>query len=252
MVQRAFRLLNLLAVAEEAQTLSNLARSLGMSKGSLHGLLKTLTSENVVTLDEDRRYTLGPRIYDLSQAYIRHSGLRRFALPAMQRLALSIGQTIFLGRAEQNGVRIQERVEAEGQSLGLHISAERGTRVHLLAGATARVVLASWPRERREEFVRTQLLPRFTEHSITDPARFLAAIEEAEQRGIGEEQEEYLIGVNAIAAPIHGPSGELVAVLWAVGFSARFSGELFARAGQELRTEAESISRALGADLQNV
>jgi DNA-binding IclR family transcriptional regulator len=248
MVERTFRLLDLLSEAEEAQTLSDLARTLGMSKGSLHGLLKTLESGGVVSVDESRRYTLGPRIYDLAQAYIRQSGLRRFALPAMQRLAASLGQTIFLGRVEQQGVGILERVEAEGQSLGLHISAERGTRVHLLAGATGRVVLASWPRERREELLRTRPLPRFTEHSISDPARFLKAVEEAERRGIGEEQGEYLIGVNAVATPIHGPGGELVALLWAVGFSARFSGEVFVRAGHELRAEAEAISRALGAN----
>src|SRR5712691_11712071 len=48
MVERAFRLLDLLSVTEEGLTLSDLARSLNMSKGSLHGLLKTLERSGAV------------------------------------------------------------------------------------------------------------------------------------------------------------------------------------------------------------
>src|SRR6202022_2600143 len=70
MVERAFRLLELLSVAEEGLTLSDLARTLHMSKGSIHGLLKTLESSGVIEQEEERRFVLGPRIYDLSQAYI--------------------------------------------------------------------------------------------------------------------------------------------------------------------------------------
>lgn len=246
MVERAFRLLDYLASAEEGQTLSELARVLGMSKGSLHGLLKTLESGGIVEQPEDRRYVLGPRIYELAQRYVQHAGLRRFALPVMQRLADTVGETVFLGRVEQDGVRIIEHVEAEAQSLGLRISAQRGTHVHLLAGATGRVVLASWAEQRRREYLRSRSLPRFTAHTITDADAYLAAVRETSRTGIGEDHEEYLVGVNAVAAPITGPDGELVALLWVVGFSARFSGGALRSAGDALRDEARHIARALG------
>src|ERR1051326_4784472 len=113
MVERAFRLLELLSVSEEGLTLSDLARALGMSKSSMHGLLKTLESNRVVEQSEERRYLLGPRIFDLAQAYGQHPNVRRFALPAMRRLAASIGQTIFLGRVEEDRIRILECIEDE-------------------------------------------------------------------------------------------------------------------------------------------
>ncbi len=252
MVERAFRLLDHLATAEEGQTLTELARVVGMSKGSLHGLLKTLESGRVVTVSPDRRYTLGPRVYELAQRYQQGPLLRRLAAPAMRRLAASIGETTLLGRVEHDGVVIIERAEAPAQSLGLRVSAERGARVHLLAGAFGRLILGSWPRERREAFLRGRPLPRFTEHSITDAEQYLAAIEEAARLGIGEDREEYLIGVNAVAAPIRGPDGALVALLWVVGFNTRFTGALFQRAGQEVRAEAQAISRRLGAGVAGI
>ena len=58
MVERAFRLLDLLSVSEEGLTLSDLARALNMSKGSIHGLLKTLESNGAIEQSEDRRYIL--------------------------------------------------------------------------------------------------------------------------------------------------------------------------------------------------
>ncbi|MEO8970100.1 MAG: IclR family transcriptional regulator, partial [Ktedonobacteraceae bacterium] len=246
MVERAFKLLDLLSEVEEGMTLSDMARMLGMSKGSLHGLLKTLEKIGAIEQTEDKAYIPGPHIYELAQSYVQRAGLRRFALPAMQRLAAQIGKTMLLGRVEQNGVRIIERVEAGSEHAILHISAPRGTRVHLLAGATGRLVLASWPREQRETFLRSRPLPRFTEHAITDPEQFLAAVEKAARTGIGTDHEEYLVGVHAVAAPITGPGGILLALLWTIGFATHFDDEAMSRAGQLLHAEAQSISQLLG------
>ncbi len=247
MVERAFKLLDLLATSDTGYNLSELARLLGMSKGSAHGLLKTLESGGVVELDSERRYTLGPRLYNLSQAYIRRSGLRRFALPAMRRLAALTGETVFLGQIEPDGVRIIERVEEPGERNALRVSARRGDRVHLLAGAIGRVVLASWPPARRAEYLRNRILPSFTARSITEPEAFLAAVEETANSGIGVDHEEFLTGVNAVAAAIHGLDGQVIALVWIVGFSAYFTDEAMARAGETLRAETREISRALGA-----
>lgn len=245
MVGRAFRLLDLLSLSEEGLTLSDLARALSMSKSSVHGLLKTLEGNQVIEQSEERRYVLGPRIYDLAQAYGQRPDLRLFALPAMRRLAASIGQTVFLGRVEQDRVRVLECLEDEGGPPALRIAARRGARIPLMAGAIARVVLASWPTVKREAFLRVNPPPRFTERSITEQAQFLAAVEEAAHSGIGEDHQEYLTGVNAVAAPIYRPGGVLVALLWVVGFAASFGDEAMRRAGQQLRLEADAISQSL-------
>ncbi len=247
MVERAFRLLNLLSESEDGLTLSDLARSLGMSKGSIHGLLKTLESGGVIEQVEERRFVLGSRIYDLGQAYIQRAGLRRFALPAMHRLAASTGETVCLGKVEQAGVRIVECVIDEGEQSALHIAASRGQRVPLLAAATGSVVLASWPVARREAYLREHSPPRFTERTLTDAQQLLKRAEEVAQTGIGYDNEEYLAGVNAVAAPIYGSGETLVGLLWIVGFASRFHDESLQRAAQQLRVEAQAVSRALGA-----
>ena len=246
MVERTFHLLELLSVAEEGLTLSEIARALNVSKGSIHGLLKTLERNGVIEQEDEHHFVLGSRIYQLAQAYIQRSGLLHSARPAMHRLAGITGETICLGKVEQKGVRIVECIVDEEKQAALHISARRGMRVPLLAAATGSCLFASWPVEQREAFVRSHPLPRFTEHSPTEPEQFLARIEEAARKGVGFDREEYLDGVNAVAAPIYGFGGTLVALLWIVGFASRWSGEALEEAAQHLHAEAIAISSALG------
>ena len=247
MVERAFRLLDLLSITEEGLTLSDLARSLNMSKSSIHGLLKTLESNGAIEQMEDRHFVLGPRIYDLAQTYIQRAGLRHYALPAMHRLATSTGETVCLGRVEQKGVRIIECVEDVGEQAGLHIAVRRGMRIPLLAGAFGAFALSTWPIAQRENYLRTHPLTRFTEHSIIDPQQFLERVEAVVQAGVSIDHEEYLDGVNAVSAPIYSAGGILVAFLWIVGFTSRFKDDVLDRAAEQLRVGAEAVSRALGA-----
>ncbi len=244
MVERAFQLIDLLTVAEQGLGLSELARALDMSKGSMHRLLKTLEYCGVVE-QQERFYVLGSRIYKLA-AYVRGAGLRKLALPAMQRLVSSIGETIFLGRIEQENMHVIEAVEAGGEHLYPHVSVPRGTRVPLLAGTAGRLFLAQWPPEKRQSWLQKHALPRFTEYSMTDAYQFLQAVEETVRTGLSIDHEEYLAGVNAVAVAITGPEKSLVAVLCTLGFASHFDDEALLLAGHQLLVEAEIISRSLG------
>jgi DNA-binding IclR family transcriptional regulator len=246
MVERTFHLLELLSDSEEGLTLSEMARALNVSKGSIHGLLKTLERSGVIEQEDEHHFVLGSRIYQLAQAYVQRSGLLHFALPAMQRLAVSTSETICLGKVEQKGIRIIECLVDEEKQAALHIFARRGMRVPLFAAATGSCLFASWSVEKREAFLRSHPLPRFTEHSITEPEQFLARVEEAARKGVGFDREEYLDGVNAVAAPIYSFGGTLVALLWGVGFASRWHGEALEQAAQQLHAEAIAISSSLG------
>ncbi len=245
MVERAFQVLDLLMVANEGMGLSELARALKMGKGSMHRLLKALEHCGAIMQDEEHIFVLGPRIYKLA-AFVRGTGLRRLALPAMQRLVSSIGETVFLGRVEQEHVHILETVEAGGEYLYPHVSVPRGTRVPFISAATGRLVLASWSAEQRRHWLQKHELPRFTEASITDSEQFLKEVEKTATTGLAIDHGEYLAGVNAIGVPITGPQNALIAVLCVLGFATHFNDDAMQRAGALLKGEAENISHSLG------
>ena len=108
-------------------------------------------------------------------------------------------------------------------------------------------MLANWPASQREAYVQAHPLPQFTANSITDPQQLLARIDETAREGTGFDHEEYLVGVNAVAAPIYGIGDALVGLLWIVGFASRFDDEALASAAHQLRNEVADVSRLLGA-----
>lgn len=124
-------------------------------------------------------------------------------------------------------------------------------RIPLFAGAFGAFVLATWPLTQQEKYLRAQPLTRFTKHSITDPQQFLARVDEVVRTGICIDREEYLEGVNAVAAPIYNAGETLLAFLWVVGFASRFKDEILDRAANQLRVETETVSQALGVRSQD-
>ena len=72
--------------------------------------------------------------------------------------------------------------------------------------------------KRALEYLHTKGLPKYTENSITDLDAYLEEIKKVRKQGFATDREEYLQGVNAVAALIrsHGP---FLAAIWVVGFS---------------------------------
>src|SRR5579859_4477815 len=81
-VDRAARLLELLEVHGQPMTISELARQLGINKGTTRDLLETLRSHGLLERDEDRKqYRLGPRLARLGIAALGQLDLASVARP---------------------------------------------------------------------------------------------------------------------------------------------------------------------------
>ena len=73
-------------------------------------------------------------------------------------------------------------------------------------------------KERAKEIVQRMGLARYTSKSVVDPKQFLKEAGRAREMGYAIDDEEYILGVKAIAAPIQGPSLPPAAI-WVVGFT---------------------------------
>jgi len=87
-------------------------------------------------------------------------------------------------------------------------------------------------------------MERLTPHTVIDRGELEAQLDEARRLGIARTHEELEVGLDAIAAPVFGADGELVAALDVSGPSHRL------RAAVELdrltRDGAAELSRRLG------
>jgi DNA-binding IclR family transcriptional regulator len=223
-VDRAVRILWTLAERGE-RSLSELSRALGVSKSTLSALLATLEQHALVERDAaSRRFRLGPGVANLAMsAAAAPVDVRDAARPQLERLAELSGETAILHLPSGDGTVIAERVEPMHQ---LKVVAPLGHRLPAFAGSVAKVLLAALPEEQAEAIVRTRSLPVFTPRSIVDPDEYLEQVARARRRGYAVENQEYLVGVRAVTAPVLDRDGEAIGTLSVVGVGARIAGRM--------------------------
>lgn len=88
-----------------------------------------------------------------------------------------------------------------------------GSRLPAHATALGKVLLASLTPGEFDAYLRRASLERFTLRTICEPARLRKAVNEVRDCGWACADEEYNVGLRAIAAPIFGPNGRVAAAI---------------------------------------
>ena len=241
-VKKAFSILRLLSRSDTGLTVSDLARQLSIGKSTVFGIVAALEDVGAVSRDEDsKRYSPGLTLFELGRAVEAQIDLKDVARPFIQELMRETRESVFLGTRSGNTVTILDIVES---TKDLKITAPVGTRIPLLAGAIGKVFLASLPADRAGEWIRTGNLRRFTSNTITDATRYLQEVEKARRDGYALDDEEYIQGVRAVAAPITN-GGSRISAIWVVGFTPSMNDQNIKRVAQETRKTAEAIGRSM-------
>lgn len=240
-VKKAFKILQTLADSPSGLGVSELAKQLKIGKSTVHGITSSLEEMGVLVRDPvDKRYNVGYTLLELGRKTYGRIELREIARGPMERLMEKAGETIFLGIINGDHITILDVVESHNE---MKITSPPGTRLPLLAGATGKVFLGLLDEKRAKEVIRKVGLKKFTSKSVTDPRKFFTEAEEARERGYAIDDEEYLVGVRAIAAPIPlGPHAS--AAIWAVGFASSLNDEKIALIIPEIRKAAREIGHA--------
>lgn len=134
-IDKAARVLRALADGGRAQGISELARTLKVSKGTLRDVLLTLDAHGLVVRDPDTRFRLGPELRSLADAST--PDLRALAHPYLVSLMESFGETAILGVVRNSRLEIAARAEP---ATDLHMTAPLGRRLRLDEGAHGKVM----------------------------------------------------------------------------------------------------------------
>lgn len=96
-LRRALGLLRLVAERhEEGVKLAEIVETTGLQRPTAHRLLAALTEEQFVERGDDRLYRLGVEAMNLGFASLRRAPLVDACRPALQQLARTVGDTLFL------------------------------------------------------------------------------------------------------------------------------------------------------------
>ena len=241
-VKKAFKIVQTIADSSAGIGVSALAKQLRMGKSTVHGITSTLEELGVLVRDPlQKKYTVGYTLLELSRKAYRKMELRETARVPMEILMEKVGETVFLGIMNGDHITVLDVVESHNE---MKITSPPGTRLPLLAGATGKVFLAQLEERKAKEIVQKMGLKRYTSKSVVDPKKFLKDVQEAKRMGYAIDNEEYLIGVRAIAVPIQTASLPPAAI-WVVGFTSNLNDQKMEKIILEIQNTAQGISHSM-------
>jgi len=241
-VKKAFVILKAISLSREGMGVSEIARDLKIAKSTVHGITSALEELGAIVRDPSTKsYRVGPTLLELGRLAYSQIDLKDIARPFMEDLMEKTGASVFLGVLNVERVTIMDIVESRND---LKITAPRGTTIPLFAGATGKVFLGSMTEEQAVGIIRSKGLAEYTAYTITDPAKYMEAVRQARDAGYATDDEEYILGVRAVAAPIKGEK-HMRAAIWVVGFKASLDEKKTRALIRETKAAAERISRRI-------
>jgi DNA-binding IclR family transcriptional regulator len=200
-------------VDEPRLGVSELSRRLNLTRSTVHRLLASLRQCALIEQDPtNHKYRLGRAAVELGYTAIYTDPLLVTALPYLYFLSDQVGETVYLG--ERRGAEVATVLHVLSPSSRDHM--RWYDRLPLHSSSSGKVLLA-YSEESELEALLEQGLPRYTEHTVTDPVVLREHLRQIREQGFAPCFEEYSLGVNAIGVPVADQEGKVVAALSVLG-----------------------------------
>jgi IclR family transcriptional regulator, acetate operon repressor len=237
-IDRGAELLVRVLESEQPVALADIASASGIPKSTASRLVSALERQGLVEQDGARgRLRPGPAILRVAERSMLERSVLEVARPSLDTLGAMTGETINLAVPGPQGVEHIAQVESihflgAGQWLG------RSADYHCTANGKVFMAFDRAPIPARPAALTT--------HTITDPTRLIAELARIRRDDFAEAIEELEIGLAAIAAPVRGAGGQVVAALSITGPTVRMTPERIAELKPILIEEAGHLGRRLG------
>ncbi len=246
-VDRALSLLELLSYSQSGLTLSELSRKLQIPKSTGHYLIHTLATRGYIQRAADgHHYSLGLRLADLANTSRASNTISSVVMPhlrkASQRLNLTAIVTVLLGA---EGVIIAKIPALNDLGGGAWV----GRHIDLHCTAQGKALISQLPEGRLIELFRGRDFAQFTPRTISSFSALKTHLHNVREQGYAVNDEEQVLGVRAVAAPVFDPAGSVVAAVTVRGSTRDIPSYRVEQLGNELIRIADDVSRDMSGDL---
>jgi DNA-binding IclR family transcriptional regulator len=237
-VQRALRLVDIVANSPRPLPAKMLSSITGLTPGTTYNLVRTLVHEGYLSAEPDG-LVLGDRFPSFQQQIGSRGVFLARVRAALRAVTEDVGATAYLSRYADGEIHLVDIVDAVRNPrielwVGLHASAH--------ATALGKQILAALSEEDRLDYLARHRLEELTPRTISDRTALLTQLEQTP--GWAIDREEYAIGATCVAVPVIAPG---VTASLAVSLPAD-QAVVNRRLVSNLQRAARRLSLQLGAD----
>lgn len=197
--------------------IADAARASGATRAAARRCLITLAELGYVE-QSAREFRPLTRLRRLGGAMSKRDQLARLAQLLLERARDALTESVSLAVLDNDRTFFIARAEAEHiVSTGVRV----GAYLPAYCSATGRVLLSQFTDKDALSRLGQKQLPQRTVRTLTKPNDILTEIRSARENGYAISDEELALGLRALAVPILGPNGEIVAAVSISAASAR-------------------------------
>jgi DNA-binding IclR family transcriptional regulator len=244
-VERAAAILTALGSGTPRLGVTEIADRVGLAKPTVYGLLRTLEKHDLVAQDPDTgKYSLGPGVLQLGNAFLDGSELRARSLLWAEALAQRAAEAVWVATLSGSRVIVLHHVFRPDNTVQI---LEVGAAIPWHACALGHAIAASLPETSRARLLAADRAP-LTGRTKTTRAALGRALAQVRKQGYAIEDQEATVGDAGIAAAIVNREGAVAGSIGVVGPAERLLAVAVRDELARVVTDsARSISRDLGA-----
>jgi IclR family acetate operon transcriptional repressor len=225
---------------------TELAERLGVDRSTAYRILYTLVQNGYLLQDErSNKFVANPaKIFQLSSEVAESRNWVSIAMDRLKDLRDLTQHTANLAvKYDSEMVIIARELAVETPTVLQSLGARRP--VH--CSATGKATIAFLSQLEVERIVNETGLAPLTSHSITTEARLITELAQVRQQGYAVDDQETLLGVRCIAAPVFDYNGHPLAAIGISGPISTLTAENMADLATKVQRIARETSEALGA-----
>ncbi len=216
---KAFTVLDAFTNDKKEWGVRELANKTGYNKSTTYRLLSTLVSLNVIHQNENDKYRLGSKLFELGNRVSLYQSLITVTNETIKNIALEIQETVLLSTLKEQQVF---HINKADSLQGLKISTSIGSYQPIHATASGKLLLAFSSIENQGNYFKNSSLITFTKKTITKASELRTALQTIKKQGYALDLEEFELGLICIAIPIFNKNKNAIASISASGPSSRF------------------------------
>jgi IclR family KDG regulon transcriptional repressor len=212
LVSAAVRVLSILESLADRRSagIEELSREVGLAKPTVYRFLLTLQELGYVRRDENERWAVTLRLFNVGSRALDHLDLHTAARPVAEALAADLGEAVHVGVLEGDSAVYIIKIESK---YTIRMYSRVGRRIPLYCTAIGKVLLAWSGAEERKAALAGVRLVAMTPRTLKSKADLDAELRKVREQGYAFDDEEHEEGIRCIGAPIFDFAGEPIAAV---------------------------------------
>lgn len=239
-LERGLAVLQAFSQERRVLTTSQVSQRTGIPRAAVRRCLYTLAKLGFIAEDENRLFSLRPRVLKLGHAYLATTPLAHAAQPVLRHISGALNESSSVAILDGDEILYIARASTSRiMSIDLHI----GSRLPAYCTSMGRVMLADFSADALDAYLERTKRIQYTPRTIISREGLRDTLDSVRNNGFALVDQELEIGLRSIAVPIYGGDGRAVAALNVGVQAARVStAEMESRILPVLREGAQELA----------